>query len=369
MRYLCLSFSLGDIQITYAGYKFLCFVVPSVAHCLIDSEELYTYRSHFHHRQSSPMSYGESRYSSSGGGGGGGGGGGYGGGGGSYGGGGGGQYNGHQSNNSGGRGGGALGANLRTPDWSRIELIQFQKDFYQEHDEVKKLSRDEVDDFRRKHEITVNGSGIPNPVRTFEQSCYPEYLLKELYAAGFKGPTPIQAQGWPMALSGRDMIGVAETGSGKTLSFLLPGIVHINAQPLLQRGDGPIVLVLAPTRELANQIMSECSKFGDSSRIKYTCIYGGVPKSDQARQLREGVEVVIATPGRLIDFLESSTTNLRRVTYLCFDEADRMLDMGFEPQLRVNDLTCFNSSSPSPRAALHTLLPAPFSALMSSLTY
>jgi ATP-dependent RNA helicase DDX5/DBP2 len=250
----------------------------------------------------------QSRYSSSGGGGGGSGG--YGSGGGSYGGESGGQYNGHQSNAGGGRGGGALGANLRTPDWSRIELIQFQKDFYQEHDEVKKLSRDEVDEFRREHEITVSGSGIPNPVRTFEQSCYPGYLLKELYAAGFKGPTPIQAQGWPMALSGRGMIGVAETGSGKTLSFLLLGIVHINAQPLLQRGHGPIVLVLAPTRELANQIMSECSKLGDSSRIKYTCIYGGVPKSDQARQLREGVEVVIATPGRLIDFLESSTTNL-----------------------------------------------------------
>jgi hypothetical protein len=311
------------------------------------------------------MSYGgESRYSSGGDGnpygggggtqrsggsyGGGGGGGGYGSGGG----------NGGGGNPYGGGGGGrqgALGATLRTPDWSRIDLIQFQKDFYQEHDEVKELSRDEVDEFRRKHEITVNGTGIPNPVRTFEQSCYPEYLLKELYAAGFKGPTPIQAQGWPMALSGRDMVGVAETGSGKTLSFLLPGIVHINAQPLLQRGDGPIVLVLAPTRELAVQIMGECSKFGDSSRIKYTCIYGGVPKSDQARQLRDGVEVVIATPGRLIDFLESSTTNLRRVTYLCFDEADRMLDMGFEPQLRV--IPPFPSSLPSSSLSFPTFLP------------
>ena len=137
-----------------------------------------------------------------------------------------------------------------------------------------------------------------------------------------------------MALSGRDMVGVAETGSGKTLAFLMPAIVHINAQPLLNRGDGPIVLVLAPTRELANQIMTECGKFGHSSRIKYTCVYGGVPKGDQARQLRDGVEICIATPGRLIDFMESGTTNLRRCTYLVFDEADRMLDMGFEPQLR-----------------------------------
>lgn len=137
-----------------------------------------------------------------------------------------------------------------------------------------------------------------------------------------------------MALSGRDCIGIAKTGSGKTLAFLLPAIVHINAQPLLSPGDGPIILVLSPTRELATQTMNECRKFGESSRIKYTCVVGGVPKYDQVKDLREGVEIVIATPGRLIDFLEKGTTNLKRVTYLVFDEADRMLDMGFEPQIR-----------------------------------
>jgi ATP-dependent RNA helicase DDX5/DBP2 len=137
-----------------------------------------------------------------------------------------------------------------------------------------------------------------------------------------------------MALSGRDVIGVAQTGSGKTLSFVCPAIVHINAQPLLAPGDGPIVLILSPTRELAVQTKEECNKFGYSSRIKFTCVYGGVPKGGQARDLRNGVEIVIATPGRLIDFLESGTTNLRRCTYLVLDEADRMLDMGFEPQMR-----------------------------------
>lgn len=101
-----------------------------------------------------------------------------------------------------------------------------------------------------------------------------------------------------------------------------------------ERGDGPIVLVLAPTRELAVQIQEECNKFGASSKIKHTCVYGGAPKGPQARDLRNGVEIVIATPGRLIDMLESSITNLRRVTYLVLDEADRMLDMGFEPQIR-----------------------------------
>ena len=158
--------------------------------------------------------------------------------------------------------------------------------------------------------------------------------MNEVKAQGFAAPTAIQSQGWPMALSGRDVVGIAETGSGKTLTYCLPAIVHINAQPLLAPGDGPIVLVLAPTRELAVQIQQEALKFGKSSKIRNTCVYGGVPKGPQIRDLARGVEICIATPGRLIDMLEAGKTNLRRVTYLVLDEADRMLDMGFEPQIR-----------------------------------
>lgn len=169
---------------------------------------------------------------------------------------------------------------------------------------------------------------------TFDESPFPEYVLAEIKGAGFKEPTSIQAQGWPMALSGRDMVGIAATGSGKTLAYLLPAIVHILAQPELSRGDGPICLVLAPTRELAVQIQAECQRFGASQKVKSVCLYGGSAKGGQASALRSGVEIAIATPGRLIDFLESGTTNLRRVTYLVLDEADRMLDMGFEPQIR-----------------------------------
>ena len=103
----------------------------------------------------------------------------------------------------------------------------------------------------------------------------------------------------------------------------------------MKPGDGPIVLVLAPTRELAVQIKGECDKFGRSSDIKNTVVYGGVPKYEQARYLKQQCpEIVIATPGRLIDHLEANNTNLRRVTYLVLDEADRMLDMGFEPQIK-----------------------------------
>merc|ERR1719463_353013 len=197
------------------------------------------------------------------------------------------------------------------------------------------MSEQEAESIRRSKNVTiVEGTNVPKPVRTFEEASFPDYVLDEVQRVGFKEPTPIQIQGWPIALSGRDMVGIAETGSGKTLAFLLPAVVHINAQPYLSKGDGPIVLILAPTRELAIQIQEEANRFGKSSKIKNTCCYGGQPKHAQAADLREGVEIVIATPGRMIDFLDSGATNLQRVPYLVLDEADRMLDMGFEPQVR-----------------------------------
>ncbi|KAF4945698.1 hypothetical protein FSARC_14387, partial [Fusarium sarcochroum] len=259
---------------------------------------------------------------------GGGGGGGYGGGG--YGGGGGGGF-------GGGAGGdrmGALGSGLKNQEWDINTLPKFEKSFYKEHPDVEGRSDPEVEAFRRKHQMTIAGKDVPKPVETFDEAGFPRYVMDEVKAQGFPAPTAIQSQGWPMALTGRDVVGIAETGSGKTLTYCLPSIVHINAQPLLAPGDGPIVLVLAPTRELAVQIQEEMKKFGRSSRIRNTCVYGGVPKGPQIRDLSRGVEVCIATPGRLIDMLEAGKTNLRRVTYLVLDEADRMLDMGFEPQIR-----------------------------------
>lgn len=212
-----------------------------------------------------------------------------------------------------------------------FSLIQLQ-----EHPDIQKRSQSEVDNWRREHDITVQGKDIPKPVTTFDESPFPIDMLEQIRRAGFTKPTAIQAQGWPMALSGRDVVGIADTGSGKTLAFLLPAVVHIMAQPHLARGDGPICLVLAPTRELAVQIQEECDRFGRHADIKNTCVYGGVQRGPQARALKNGVEIVVATPGRLMDFLSSGTTNLRRVTYLVLDEADRMLDMGFEPQVCYN---------------------------------
>eukprot|EP00735_Rhodelphis_limneticus_P008217 TRINITY_DN2105_c1_g1::TRINITY_DN2105_c1_g1_i1::g.12738::m.12738 TRINITY_DN2105_c1_g1::TRINITY_DN2105_c1_g1_i1::g.12738 ORF type:complete len:546 (-),score=117.26,sp/Q9C718/RH20_ARATH/66.36/0.0,DEAD/PF00270.24/2.8e-45,Helicase_C/PF00271.26/2.5e+03,Helicase_C/PF00271.26/3.7e-25,ResIII/PF04851.10/0.041 TRINITY_DN2105_c1_g1_i1:135-1772(-) len=232
-------------------------------------------------------------------------------------------------------GGGALGSGLRSIDWDHMKLVHFEKNFYREHPAVSARSPQEIDSFRRHHLIHIRSNvPVPHPVTTFEEASFPDYVLDEIKKAGFTTPTPIQSQSWPVALKGHDCIGIAETGSGKTAAYILPGIVHINAQPYLQPGDGPIVLVLAPTRELAVQIQTECSRFGATSRIKNTCVYGGVPKGPQIRDLSRGVEILIATPGRLIDMLDAGKTNLRRVTYLVLDEADRMLDMGFEPQIR-----------------------------------
>lgn len=233
---------------------------------------------------------------------------------------------------------GELGSDLKNISWDREQLVTFTKDFYYQHPDVEKMTPQEVEQFRTQKEMTIVSTGAgdvcPKPVRTFMEASFPDYINQAIARAGFQEPSAIQAQGWPIALSGRDMIGISHTGSGKTLAFLLPSIVHINAQEHLRRGDGPIALVLAPTRELAMQIEVECDKFCKSSNIRTACIYGGAPKGPQMRKLREGVEVVVATPGRLIDLLSMGATNLKRVTYLCLDEADRMLDMGFEDQMR-----------------------------------
>ncbi|MBA0712432.1 hypothetical protein Golax_011536 [Gossypium laxum] len=154
-----------------------------------------------------------------------------------------------------------------------------------------------------------------------------------VHGAGFSAPTPIQAQSWPIALQGRDIVAIAKTGSGKTLGYLIPGFMHLK-QCRKDPRMGPTMLVLSPTRELATQILDEALKFGKSSRISCTCLYGGAPKGPQLREIERGVDIVVATPGRLNDILEMSRISLRQVSYLVLDEADRMLDMGFEPQIR-----------------------------------
>ncbi|XP_066995104.1 probable ATP-dependent RNA helicase DDX43 isoform X2 [Anabrus simplex] len=224
--------------------------------------------------------------------------------------------------------------------WSKCPPLD--KDFYVEDPDVADMNPEEVSQFRKaNNNIVVShtfGEGtepIPNPIRTFEQcfSTYPE-ILDEIYKQNFEKPSPIQAQAWPILLKGKDLIGIAQTGTGKTLAFLLPALIHIDRQPVprSQRG-GPNVLILAPTRELALQIEKEVQKYHYKG-IKSVCIYGGGSRNQQMAAVTRGVEIIIATPGRLNDLVQAGVIDVTSITYLVLDEADRMLDMGFEPQIR-----------------------------------
>lgn len=142
----------------------------------------------------------------------------------------------------------------------------------------------------------------------------------------------------PALMSGRDVIGVASTGSGKTLAFILPMLRHIFDQPILAEGKGPIGLIMAPARELAVQIYNEARKFTKALGLRVTAVYGGAGVADQIADLKRGAEIVVCTPGRMIDILTMQAgklVSLDRVSFVVLDEADRMFDMGFEPQIKM----------------------------------
>lgn len=216
-------------------------------------------------------------------------------------------------------------------------LPPIRKNFYKEPVEVTSLTWGQVEAFRKEAQMVITGKDVPKPIMDFTQTTFPTAVERKLKAAGFTKPTPIQAQGWPMALSGKNMVGIAQTGSGKTLSFILPAIVHILGQEKVTSPAlaSPPVLILAPTRELACQIQEVARIYGNTARLNSTCVYGGAPKGPQIRNIRLGCDILVATPGRLIDFLtENDILNLNRCSFVVLDEADRMLDMGFEPQIR-----------------------------------
>jgi len=219
-------------------------------------------------------------------------------------------------------------------DHSEIDYERFEKNFYVEHQEIQHLSPFEVESLRRKLGLRVSGYASAKPVSSFAHFGFEEKLLSVVRKSEYTQPTPIQAQGVPIIMSGRDVIGIAKTGSGKTAAFVWPMIFHVMDQRALKEGEGPIALICAPTRELAQQIEKECKRFGKPFGITTVCAYGGGSKWDQSNAVKEGCEVLVCTPGRLIDLVKMKTMNLERVTYLVFDEADRCFDMGFEPQVR-----------------------------------
>ncbi|GLI60967.1 hypothetical protein VaNZ11_003220 [Volvox africanus] len=233
-----------------------------------------------------------------------------------------------------------------------------------------------AEEYRQHHGIIVedperpgSAADIPEPFQIFGNAPFPAAVMGVLQSARYGAPSPIQAQAWPIALAGRDLVAIASTGSGKTLGFLLPALLHIQAcggDPAL----GPTAVVLAPTRELARQIETEARRFahvvmsgdgaagsgrqqrpGSSSRfgrhqrgaqrgeveggLRTACIYGGAARSVQLEQIRRQPHLVIATPGRLLDFIEAGEIRMKQVSYLVLDEADRMLDMGFEEQIAM----------------------------------
>ncbi|XP_040573324.1 ATP-dependent RNA helicase DDX42 [Lepeophtheirus salmonis] len=219
-------------------------------------------------------------------------------------------------------------------DHSAIEYMPFDKCFYKEHNDITCLSPIQVIDLQQKLGIKISGVSPPKPVTSFGHFGFDEVLLKSIRKSEFTQPTPIQSIGIPVCLSGRDAIGIAKTGSGKTATFLWPIIIHIQHQRPLLNGEGPIALILVPTRELALQIYTEAKKFGKVYDLNAVCAYGGGSKWEQSKCFESGAEIAIATPGRMIDMIKMKVTNLQRVTYLVLDEADRMFDMGFEAQVR-----------------------------------
>lgn len=227
--------------------------------------------------------------------------------------------------------------------------------------------------FRKTHDITIRklGDRAPGgctqlePVQSFGKAPFTPEILKAIRAAGFTSPSPIQAQCWPYLAAKHDLVAVAKTGSGKTCGYLLPAFMRIlKACPeleMMRRGARtpasgrdmprePIALVLAPTRELVVQIAAESEKFGRGCNIETLGVYGGVPKGMQMRKLNMGVQVLVATPGRLNDLIQCRSARLNKIVYMVLDEADRMLDMGFEPQIK----DIFKECPPAPMR--HTVM-------------
>lgn len=187
--------------------------------------------------------------------------------------------------------------------------------------------------FKEDFNISTKGGGIPNPMRSWGESNLPKKLLDVVDLVGYTEPSAVQRAAIPIALQSRDLIGVAVTGSGKTAAFLLPLLVYISELPSLNeltKNDGPYAVILAPTRELAQQIEIEARKF--ATPLGFTCvsIVGGHSLEEQAYNLRDGAEIIIATPGRLVDCIERRVLVLGQCCYVIMDEADRMIDLGFE---------------------------------------
>ncbi|MED6145276.1 DEAD-box ATP-dependent RNA helicase 37 [Stylosanthes scabra] len=187
--------------------------------------------------------------------------------------------------------------------------------------------------------VETSGENVPPPVNTFAEIDLGDTLNQNIKRCKYVKPTPVQRYAIPISLAGRDLMACAQTGSGKTAAFCFPIISGIMREtyvqrPRVARTAYPLALILSPTRELSCQIHDEAKKFSYQTGVKVVVAYGGAPINQQLRELERGVDILVATPGRLVDLLERARVSLQMIRYLALDEADRMLDMGFEPQIR-----------------------------------
>lgn len=225
------------------------------------------------------------------------------------------------------------------------------------HWSTKKLSEMTERDwriFREDFNISFKGatSNAALPIRSWEEAELPREVLRAIDDAGYKKPSPIQMASIPLGLQQKDVIGVAETGSGKTAAFVIPMLDYIRKQPVMAgnpdiEAEGPYAIVLAPTRELAQQIEVETKKLAKHTGYRVVSVVGGQNIEDQGFALRKGCEIVVATPGRLLDCIKRQYAVLNQCNYVVLDEADRMIDMGFEPQV-VGVLDAMPSSNLKP---------------------
>eukprot|EP01133_Synstelium_polycarpum_P015466 gene15466-18353_t len=221
-------------------------------------------------------------------------------------------------------------------DWTLENLPPITKNVLPVNAQLTPMTPEESAAFLSSNNITVKSKAnepIPSPIVDLSSAPFPASIVNSL-KLNFEKPTPIQSVGWPIALTGGDMIGVSQTGSGKTISFFLPAIQHLISQPKTDRYMGPQVLIIAPTRELSNQINQEAQPYLRAAGLRATVMFGGDSKSQQIRDLKRMPHVIIGTPGRILDIMRDGFLSLKRISFFVLDEADRMLEMGFEDQIR-----------------------------------
>ncbi|MCJ1257315.1 RNA-dependent ATPase, partial [Lignoscripta atroalba] len=236
---------------------------------------------------------------------------------------------------------------------------------YQEHPDLSALPQTTIDTFLSTNFITITDPMSSKPLRpviSFSQLPPSAISTKPSPFSSFKNPTPIQSAAWPFLLSGRDVIGIAETGSGKTLAFGVPCIRYITSLPPHRKSQttktSPArAVIISPTRELAVQIHDQIVQLAIPAGLQTVCVYGGVPKDTQRLALKSA-HIIVATPGRLNDLINEGAANLSNVGYLVLDEADRMLDKGFEDEIRkiIATTPSPSSSSSSSKPGRQTLM-------------